>query len=375
MLLKTDLLIIGAGPYGLAMAMYAQKQGIRYQVVGKFMGFWQSHMPSGMRLRTGFDWGNEETLNAYLEYKGQHISDAHPVAIESFVDYIQYTHEVYKLSILPVFVERLDYNNPFFTARLSNGERIQAQQVLVATGYYDFKKIPQEYQSMFPLDCYRHTANCNDFRRLKGKHCLIIGGRQGAFEWAGLLKDYARQVDIVYRHDTPEFAFSDWSWVYPYIQKTLNHPGWFRHVPEAERNRINQRFWLEGRSQLESWLLEMIEYPNVQLWPNTTVSACRANNTKSLSIRLGNGHTCCVDMVILATGYEPDINRLSWLAQGNILSQLAYDHGFVCLDDSLQSNIPGLYFTGIHAVNDFGPFFFFVACADTAAQIVGRNLV
>ena len=42
------LLIIGAGPFGLAMAAYAQHLDIDYLVVGKPMDFWKSNMPKGL---------------------------------------------------------------------------------------------------------------------------------------------------------------------------------------------------------------------------------------------------------------------------------------------------------------------------------------
>ncbi|HEX5764362.1 MAG TPA: hypothetical protein VFY27_02255, partial [Woeseiaceae bacterium] len=53
---STDLLIIGAGPFGLALAAYAQEQGIRHTVVGVPMGFWKGNMPEGMLLRSTCDW-------------------------------------------------------------------------------------------------------------------------------------------------------------------------------------------------------------------------------------------------------------------------------------------------------------------------------
>jgi hypothetical protein len=37
---ETDLLIIGAGPFGLAMAAYAKHLGLDYRWVGKPMEFW-----------------------------------------------------------------------------------------------------------------------------------------------------------------------------------------------------------------------------------------------------------------------------------------------------------------------------------------------
>ena len=45
---ETDLLIIGAGPFGLAMAAHARHLGIDHLMVGKPMEFWQVNMPEGM---------------------------------------------------------------------------------------------------------------------------------------------------------------------------------------------------------------------------------------------------------------------------------------------------------------------------------------
>jgi 2-polyprenyl-6-methoxyphenol hydroxylase-like FAD-dependent oxidoreductase len=52
----TDLLIIGAGPFGLAMAAWARCEGLDHRVVGRPMAFWREHMPAGMTLRPGRGW-------------------------------------------------------------------------------------------------------------------------------------------------------------------------------------------------------------------------------------------------------------------------------------------------------------------------------
>jgi hypothetical protein len=53
---KTDLLIVGAAPYGLAMASHAQDLGVDHVVVGRPMEFWKANMPQGMYLRSARDW-------------------------------------------------------------------------------------------------------------------------------------------------------------------------------------------------------------------------------------------------------------------------------------------------------------------------------
>ena len=77
---QTPLLIIGAGPFGLAMAAYAQHQGIEHLVVGKPMDFWHAHMPRGMYLRSACDWHldplNVHTIERYLTTRHLTRTDA-----------------------------------------------------------------------------------------------------------------------------------------------------------------------------------------------------------------------------------------------------------------------------------------------------------
>ena len=49
---RIALLIIGAGPYGIATAAYAKYLGVTVTVVGKTLDFWKTNMPRGMFLRS-----------------------------------------------------------------------------------------------------------------------------------------------------------------------------------------------------------------------------------------------------------------------------------------------------------------------------------
>jgi cation diffusion facilitator CzcD-associated flavoprotein CzcO len=46
------VVIIGAGPYGLAAAAHLRAAGVEPRVFGEPMAFWQRQMPKGMRLRS-----------------------------------------------------------------------------------------------------------------------------------------------------------------------------------------------------------------------------------------------------------------------------------------------------------------------------------
>ena len=87
-----DVLVIGAGPYGLATAAAARAAGLDTVVVGRPMGFWREHMPPGMYLRSGPDWHldahYEHTLERFL---GDDVPD--PLPLRRFLDYAEWFQE------------------------------------------------------------------------------------------------------------------------------------------------------------------------------------------------------------------------------------------------------------------------------------------
>ena len=88
---------------------------------------------------------------------------------------------------------------------------------------------------MLPRERYSHTSELVHFEALSGRRCLIVGGRQSAFESAALMqKRGVTEVHAVYRHDTPRFAAADWSFVDPLMDRTLATPGWFRGLPAED---------------------------------------------------------------------------------------------------------------------------------------------
>ena len=227
------------------------------------------------------------------------------------------------------------------------------------------------------------TANGEDSRPrfltvgldLRGKRCLIVGGRQSAFESAALILEAgADAIDIVYRHDTPAFAAADWELAEELARNTLAEPGWYRHLSANEQERIASRFWAEGRLKLEPWLPSRLAGDRVALHPNSIVARCVERPDGAIEVTLADGAELRVDHVLLATGYRPDLRRVSYLAP-SLLAELRTADGFPRLDDAFQSSAPGLFFTGLVAARDFGPLFGFVRGAPVAARIIVDYLV
>jgi len=88
---QAQLLVVGAGPYGIAVAAYAKWLGIDVVVVGKPLDLWKTNMPRGMFMRSAPDWHldarNVATFEAYLSQRGPGVHEARPVALETFLNY------------------------------------------------------------------------------------------------------------------------------------------------------------------------------------------------------------------------------------------------------------------------------------------------
>ena len=214
-----------------------------------------------------------------------------------------------------------------------------------------------------------------DLAPFRGKRCLIVGGRQSAFEWAALLhEEGAARVHVSHRHPSPSFEEADWSWVLPVVDGMVDDPGWFRRLTPEERGEVDRRLWAEGRLKVEPWLEPRLDDDSVEILPNTRMVACRPGADGTLTIELDTGVTRDVDHVIFATGYKVDLRRLPLLARGNLLDRIELDDGHPALDHHFQTSVPGLYITSMPATRAFGPFLAFTVSVRTSARLIGRSL-
>jgi cation diffusion facilitator CzcD-associated flavoprotein CzcO len=377
---NTDLLIIGAGPFGLALAAQASHDGIEHLIVGKPMEFWRRSMPKGMFLRSACDWHldplNVHTIDSFLSSQNITARDVEPISLEFYLSYADWFQTQKNIQPLPVYVKQLERSRADhgFVATTADGDAINAHHVALAPGFKHFAHAPAELLARLPAGRFQHTSEFVDFSGAANKRHLIIGGRQSAFEWAALLLEAgASAVHLSHRHASPAFRVSDWSWVNPLVDNMVENPSWFRRLSQAEKDEVNHRLWAEGRLKVEPWLEPRLNDNRVRVWPETQLASCHENDDGELVVALTNGETIRVDQIILATGYKVDIARLPILAN-NILEQLETRNGFPVLDDHFETSIPGLFITSMPATQDFGPFFGFTISVRTSAKLICKRL-
>jgi FAD-dependent urate hydroxylase len=374
---NSQLLVVGAGPYALATAALARERGIETAVVGRPMGFWREHMPAGMFLRSGAEWHLDadgvHSLEAYLREEEIAAADVDPIPIGLFLSYADWFRRQKRVEVEDDLVVELTKLDGRFEATLSSGRRIAADAVVCAPGILHFRNRPG-WAAAVPPERIAHTCDLVDFRGLAGARVLIVGGRQSAYEWAVLIaEEGAERIEIVHRHEVPRFERVSWSFVDAYIEHTVQIPGWWRRLPEREREKVGRRFWEAGRLTLEYWLVPRLT-PSVHSRPNVDVVEVRSSGSDGpLEVKLSDGARLHVDQIVLGTGYRADLPAIPYLA--GVLEGIEVEEGYPRLGEALESSLPGLYFTGFAAARDFGPFFGFVRAAPAAAQLVIRDLV
>jgi thioredoxin reductase len=340
-------------------------------------------MPENMYLRSTCDWHldplEKDTIERFLQTKGLTPADVEPLSRNLYLDYIQWFRGQKQIESLAAYIHQLDRcksGTHRFLAVLDDGQTILAKRVVVALGFKYFKNTPQDLVNLLPVGRFSHTCDTVDFAPLKGKRCLIIGGRQSAFEWTALLHEAgADAIHVSHRHDSPVFAEADWSWVNPLVDAMVKNPSWFRNLSPEEKNEINHRLWAEGRLKVEPWLEPRVMKETVKLWPNTRIVSCDELPGSDLLIKLDNNESMTVDHIILATGYKVAIDRIPFLANGRVLDDLVTNNGYPVLDEHFQTNIPGLFMTSMAATQDFGPFFAFTISVRTSAKLIGQMLI
>src|SRR5690348_5575035 len=317
-MITTELLVVGAGPYALSTAGLARERGIKTVVVGRPMEFWRENMPKGMFLRSGPDWhmdgAGTHTVAAFLEDRGIATKDIDPIPIAVFLDYAEWFSEQKAIDVQAETIAELTQSDGGFEASLVGGERIAADAVVCAPGIRHYTNLP-EWASAVPAGLAVHTCDLVSFDGLAGARVLIVGGRQSAYEWAALLREHgAERIDLVHRHPVPRFARADWTFADAHVESTTQIAGYWRKLPQADRDRIGRRFWEVGRLTLEHWLTPRLESDRIHRRPDThVVAAAASSNGDGLDVVFSDATRLTVDRVVFASGYRADLTRVDYL--------------------------------------------------------------
>jgi len=200
---KYDVVIIGAGPYGLSAAAHLQTiRGLQIRVFGEPMSFWEHQMPKGMLLRSPYaashlsDPARVLSLDAYQAANGNHLS--RPIPIDRFIDYGRWFQRQTVPETDPRKITCVERTAGEFRLAVEDGEEVRARRVVVAAGIGPFANIPAQFRHL-PDPLVFHASRRNDLSAFPGKKFAVIGAGQSALESAALLHEGGAEVEVLVR--------------------------------------------------------------------------------------------------------------------------------------------------------------------------------
>ncbi|MCG6496123.1 NAD(P)-binding domain-containing protein [Kitasatospora sp. A2-31] len=388
--------IVGAGPYGLAVATHLRARSVPARIMGVPMGSWRARMPAGMFLKSTprassiADPERRFGLNDFRAARNQpRVGDRYAVPLDEFVRYGEWYQQRCVPGVERAAVVRVEGAPPGFRLHLDTGEAFTTRAVVMASGFPPYARIPADLQPLVAAGLASHTSDHADLAKFAGQRVAVIGAGQSALESATLMYEAGAEPVLVARAERLQFGEppdsdrpGDRTW-----PTRIAHPGsplgpgWsfvaftrapaaFRYLPDRTRAELvrtvlgpSGAWWLPERA--------LGRFP--VLTGHRVASAEEVGGRVRLRLR-GTTDTLEVDQVLAATGYRVDVERLEMLDPALRRAVARRNGGAPRLSHGFESSVPGLYFTGLSAADTFGPMMRFVCGTGFAARQISRAI-
>jgi thioredoxin reductase len=391
----TEVIIIGAGPYGLSIGAHLRSQGISHRIFGRTMSNWREKMPKGMLLKSDPYASNLSDPNGSLtlqEYcRGQGIPYDHEairVSVESFIAYGEAFQQRFVPDLEERFVVSLDRTADGFAAMLDDGEVVIGRKVVLAVGVSDFPYLPPLFAEA-PEGFVSHASQHTDMDAFRGREVAIVGAGSSAVDLAALLHEGGASVRVVARradlrfHDRAVLGAARPLSERVRAPNTGVGPGWrnvfftrtpqlFRHLPaDLRQGQVERTHGPAG-----GWFMRDRVVGKVSFVGGVAPRAIEVRDGRvhlQLTGRDGAEQTLSADHVIAATGYRIDLRRIKFLAEP-LRTQIRLIAQAPELSAHFETSVRGLYVVGPAAAYAFGPVCRFVLGAGFTTPRIVRHL-
>ena len=387
-----SVVVIGAGPNGLAVSSHLSELGISTRCFGEPLESWARRMPDGMMLRS-----RRRSSNIAAPSGGMRISDferaehrsvgAVNLSRQEFIDYGRWFQRQAAPGVERRQVTAVRREQDGFGVLLDDGELVRAARVVLASGVIPFAHRPSPFHELSRERCSHAYDHCS-MSSFGGRRIAVIGSGQSALECAALAHEAGARVEVLSRAPAINWLADDSAAgaeisVADRARMSLTPPtdvgglrsGWLIATPDVFRRLPHDRQRALARAAIgpagSGWLRPRLAGVTIA-YGVTAVQAFEREDR--VDLRLSDDSTRTVDHVLLATGYRVDVRRCPFL-DPDLLGRLELaGSGYPVLDAGLESSVPGLHFMGAPAAHSFGPINRFVVGTWYSAPAVSRAI-
>jgi FAD-dependent urate hydroxylase len=384
----SEVVVIGAGPFGLSISTHVRGRGIDHLIVGRPMDTWRSHMPAGMYLKSEPYGSDMSCPDAGYDLAGYCRSEriggirrGVPLPLERFLDYADWYIKQLVPDVSDVTATEVKAVNGRFQVAFADAEPVAARSVVIATGVLPYRFMPAELSGL-PPELLSHTSDHREFDRFRGRRVAVVGAGSSALETAALLHEAGGEPHLIVRcPDSPVWGTRALpltpirrirnnklceGWKCPF----WNSPAAFRRLPQAVRAE-------KARTVLGPlgawWLRDRVEGV-VDILGETHVRGVEPSGSGVRVLLEGPGRSSLeVDHVIAGTGFRIDLSRLTYLPD-ELRARISTFSGYPVLNRAGESTVPGLYFVGAPAAFSLGPSMRFIAGTHNVARQFVRSV-
>jgi len=226
-----DLVIVGAGPAGLAAAVYAASEGLSVLVL-------ESTAPGGQA-------GSSSRIENYLGFpngiSGQEL------AARAYIQAQKFGAQV----LIAKGATRLSCARKPYAIEIENGPRVPARTVIIATGAA-YRKLPLDNLGQFEGAGVYYGATFMEAQLCRGEEVIVVGGGNAAGQAAVFLAQTAGRVHVLVRGEGLADSMS--RYLIRRLEESPNvelHPQ--TEIAALEGNRqLDRVHWRKGTGSLES---------------------------------------------------------------------------------------------------------------------------
>jgi thioredoxin reductase len=383
----TDVLVMGAGPFGLSISAHLRNRGVEHLIVGRPMDTWRAHMPPGLFLKSepygsalssatrGYDIATFSRLHGFDDY----VDRVGPLSLERFLKYTDWFTDQLVPDVRDITVKSVTPADGGFTVEFAEEASVFARQVIIATGLLPYAYLPGELSGL-PSDLVTHSAVHDRLDQFSGRRVAVIGGGQSALQTGALLHEAGADVQVIARREqviweeqvAPEIRLLD------YIRQPPSRlcEGWgcifydspdaFRLLPESVR--VKKALNALGPKGAW-WLRDRVEGVLDVLTGHALKSAEPYGSGVRLHLDGPRQPAVEADHVIAGTGFRLDVSRLPFLSEA-IQARLVTQFRCPVVNRAGESSVSGLYFAGAPTHLSLGPGVRFISGThQTAAQL------